>query len=130
VLAQAAIVLSSLAAPIKAPTQACAQPHHPRWSWSPGEIVIGSAFTTALWVDRKQTLALRAAGYKETNWFIGPRPSAGQVNMYAISFTIVALGTAAVIPRGAWRVGFLAILAGGELAGIQHNVALGFPIRL
>jgi len=130
VLAQAAIVLSALAAPIKPPAQACAQPQYTRWSWSPGEIVIGSVFTTALWVDRKQTLALRAAGYRETNWFTGPRPSAGRVNMSTISFTIVGLGTAAVIPRGGWRVAFIAILAGGELAAIQHNLALGFPIRL
>ena len=92
-LAQAAIVLSALAAPIKPPAQACAQPQYTRWTWSPGEIVIGSVFTTALWIDRKQTLALRTAGYRETNWFTGPRPSAGRVNMYTISFTIVGLGT-------------------------------------
>src|SRR5207249_8041638 len=47
------------------PAQVCAEPHHTRWSWSPGEIVLGGAFTTALLVDRKQTLAERAAGYKE-----------------------------------------------------------------
>jgi hypothetical protein len=130
VLAQAAVVLWSLAAPVKPSAQACAPPQHTRWSWSPGEIALGGAFVTTLWVDRKQTLAERAAGYKESNWFIGPRPSEGRVNMYTISFTLVGLGAAALVPRGAWRVGVLAILVGGELAAIQGHVGMGFAIRL
>jgi hypothetical protein len=129
VLAQAAVVLWSLAAPVKAPAQACAPPQHTRWSWSPGEITLGGAFVTTLWVDRKQTIAERAAGYKETNWFMGPRPSTGQINTYTISFVLVGLGAAALVPRGTWRVGVLAILVGGELAAIQKSVGIGFPIR-
>lgn len=128
-LAQAALVLSFLVAPIKPPAQVCAQPHHARWSWSPGEVALGGAFVTTLWVDRKQTLAARAAGYKDANWFIGPRPSTGRINAYAITYTVVALGGAAVVPRGKWRVGYLAILVGGELVAILHSVSLGFPIR-
>jgi hypothetical protein len=63
--AQAALLLSSLTAPINSQSQTYAKPHHSRWSWSAAEIALGGMFVAALWVDRKQTRAATAAGVRE-----------------------------------------------------------------
>jgi len=112
-LAQAAVLLSALTAPINSQAQADTKPHHSRWSWSPAEIALGGSFIAALWVDRRQTRAATAAGVRESSPIIGPHPSAGQIDTYTVLYSLVTLGTATIAPRGGWRVGILAFNLGG-----------------
>ena len=128
-LAQAAVLLSSLTAPINPQPRVYTKPHHSRWSWSAAEIALGGMFVAALWVDRKQTRAATEAGVRESNPIIGPHPSAGQIDTYAALYALVTLGTAVVAPRGGWRIGILAFNLGGEAAAIQGHLAMGFSIR-
>ena len=128
-LAQAAVLLSALTAPISSQSQGHIKPHHGRWSWSAAEVALGGAFIAALWIDRRQTRNATAAGVRESSPIIGPHPSPGQVDTYTIMYSLVTLGTAAVAPRGGWRVGILAFNLGGETAAIQRHLAMGFAIR-
>ena len=126
-LAQAAVLLSALTAPINSQSQAYTRPHHGRWSWSAAEITLGGMFVATLWVDRRQTCAASAAGVRESSPIIGPHPSAGQIDTYTVLYSLATLGTAAVAPRGGWRVGLLAFNLGGEAAAIQAHVPWASP---
>ncbi len=90
-LAQAALLLSSLTAPINHEPQVSAKSHHGRWSWSAVEITLGGMFVATLWVDRKQTRAATEAGVRESSPIIGPHPSAGQIDTYAALYSLAHL---------------------------------------
>ncbi len=128
-LAQVALLLSSLTAPINSQAQTYAKPHHSRWRWSAAEIALGGMFISALWVDRRETRAAIAAGVSERAARSSDRIPAGQIDTYTVLYSLVTLGTAALAPRGGWRVGILAFNLGGEAAAIQAHWAMGFSIR-
>jgi hypothetical protein len=91
-------------------SQAPAQRPVSRWSWSSREVALAAVLGAALLTDVQQTHRGIDRGLLELNPLIGPHPSHGQLDTYALSAAVVLFGGSAVLPRGRWRTA--ALIAG------------------
>jgi hypothetical protein len=103
-----------------------------RVSWSKSEVALASAFAVALLIDAGQTRGLARndwRGFRETNPFLGARPTVGQINTYTAVSGLAVLGVAAGLPARV-RPWFLGAALALEAFTIAGTVRQGIPITL
>lgn len=101
------------------------------YKWTPTDTALQVVFLTTLDIDRAQTAYGSKYRYEETGFarsYIGPHPSAGQVNGYFASCALLHTGIAYVLPKP-YRTIWQSFFIGVEYNSIRHNINAGISVR-
>jgi len=103
-----------------------------RVSWTRSHTALASAFAITLLIDAGQTRELARkgwVGFRESNPFLGERPSVGRVNSYTALAGLGVLGAAAALPPRV-RPWLLGAAIAVQAFTIHGSLRQGLPIRL
>ncbi len=99
--------------------------------WTAGDTAFQAVFLVELAIDRGQTASINDHHLEEIGWarsFIGPHPSAGQINRYFATCAIVHTAIAYILPKP-YRTIWQSFWVGVETNTIKSNVNVGISVR-
>ena len=105
--------------------------------WTTLDTSLQAVFLTTLAVDRAQSVygsqhpSPNGFRYEETGWarsFIGPHPSAGQVNGYFAAAALAHTAIAIALPKP-YRTIWQSVWIGVEVSAIRNNISAGISVR-